>query len=352
MDYYQLLLLGLIAGFTIFLGLPLAVLQNTSPRKKGFLNAIAIGILVFLIIDVFSHAWQSTADSVKQAYAGKSSTSDALFNTLAMFGGLAIGLLGLVFYESRFMRQQQQQQQKRSPLSSSKSTIKKGEITTIYDERQRQQRYNEKGIKGSSSAVADTDDTIVADTVDTTATPGIDAADRIELQKQRQQQPHQQHRQQPIHEINAYKLSMMIAIGIGTHNFSEGLAIGQSFVSGAIGLALLLIIGFGSHNATEGFGIAGPLTGLTKKPKLRFIILLGLIGGGPTFLGTLIGSLWISNIAYILFLSIAGGALIYVSLLMYNSGRKLATNNIMMTGIFFGLCIGFITDLIITLGGA
>ena len=108
MDYYQLLLLGLIAGFTIFLGLPIAVLQNTSPRKKGFLNAIAIGILVFLIIDVFSHAWQSTADSVKQAYAGKSSTSDALFDTLAMFGGLAIGLLGLVFYESRFMRQKQQ----------------------------------------------------------------------------------------------------------------------------------------------------------------------------------------------------------------------------------------------------
>ena len=47
----------------------------------------------------------------------------------------------------------------------------------------------------------------------------------------------------------------MIAIGIGTHNFSEGLLIGQSYVSGAIPIALLLIIGFGAHNATEGFGI-------------------------------------------------------------------------------------------------
>ncbi len=331
MDYYQLLLLGLIAGFTIFLGLPFAVLQNTSPRKKGFLNAIAIGILVFLIIDVFSHAWQSTDDSVKQAFAGKSPTNDALFNTLAMFGGLATGLLGLVFYETRFMKHQKKQ---RPSSASSILSLKKGKNIPVYDNRQQ----DSDGIKGSSATATSTD-------IDIDIDADIEGGGRGRgggLQQQNQL----------IHETNAYKLSMMIAIGIGTHNFSEGLAIGQSFVSGAIGLALLLIIGFGSHNATEGFGIAGPLTGLTKKPKLRFIILLGLIGGGPTFLGTIIGSLWISNVAYILFLSIAGGALIYVSMLMYNSGRRLATNNIMMTGIFIGLCIGFITDLIITLGGA
>jgi ZIP family zinc transporter len=56
-DYWQLLLLGSIAGFTIFLGLPVAALQRLTPKQKGFLNALAIGILVFLIIDVFSHAW-------------------------------------------------------------------------------------------------------------------------------------------------------------------------------------------------------------------------------------------------------------------------------------------------------
>ncbi len=306
MDYYQLLLLGSIAGFTIFLGLPLAVLQNTSLKKKGFLNAIAIGILVFLIVDVFSHAWEPTADSVKAAFAGKSPASyDALFNILAMFGGLAIGLLGLVFYESRYMKQQ-------SPSSFTSTSKKEDGNMAIHD----------------------------AGQLDSATIKDIDVGNSGGL------------KQQLIHETYAYKLSMMIAIGIGFHNFSEGLAIGQSFVSGAIGLALLLIIGFGSHNATEGFGIAGPLTGLSKKPKIRFILLLGLIGGGPTFLGTVIGSLWISNVAYILFLSIAGGALVYVSMLMYNSGRKLATNNILMSGIFVGLCIGFVTDLIVTLGGA
>src|SRR3954463_7743725 len=103
MDYWQLLLLGSIAGFTIFLGLPLAVLQNLSPRKKGFLNAFAIGILVFLIIDVFSHAWESTEEAASDALAGKTSIVDATIALLALFGGLGIGLLGLTWYESKFM---------------------------------------------------------------------------------------------------------------------------------------------------------------------------------------------------------------------------------------------------------
>src|SRR5919198_6172553 len=96
-DYWQLLVLGAIAGFTIFLGLPLAGLQNLSLKKRGFLNAFAIGILVFLIIDVFSHAWESTEEAVNDAASGKSSISTAMVSLLAMFGGLGTGLLGLTW---------------------------------------------------------------------------------------------------------------------------------------------------------------------------------------------------------------------------------------------------------------
>src|ERR687887_1909723 len=103
-DYWQLLLLGAIAGFTIFLGLPLAVLQNLSPKKKGFLNAFAIGILVFLIIDIFSHAWESAEEAANDVVAGQSSLSNAIVSLLAMFGGLGIGLLGLTWYESKYMK--------------------------------------------------------------------------------------------------------------------------------------------------------------------------------------------------------------------------------------------------------
>jgi zinc transporter, ZIP family len=299
-DYWQLLVLGAIAGFTIFLGLPLAVIQNLSLKKKGFLNAFAVGILIFLIIDVFGHAWESMEESVNNAFTGKASTSTAIFSLFAMFGGLGIGLLGLTWYESKYMKRTVQSQK----LSSG--------------------GYKEDGV----------------------IAPNIEeSGNRYPLYKQSHQQ------QQLFQDINAYKLATMIAIGIGAHNFSEGLAIGQSYVSGAISLAVLLIIGFGAHNATEGFGISGPLTGATNKPKVRFLLLLGLIGGGPTFVGTIIGSLWASNVASILFLSIAGGALIYVSMMMYNSGRKYNTNGILMIGIFIGLFAGFITDLIITLAG-
>ena len=300
-DYWQLLLLGAIAGFTIFLGLPLARLQNVSPKKKGFLNAIAIGILVFLIIDVSSHAWESVGNVAQGTYSGKVSLVTGIPTILALFGGLAIGLLGLVLYENIYMSEKKINRGILKKFSSH-NEISAGPLT--------------ESDEIASVAVGKTGDRLL------------------------------------LHETTAYRIAMMIAIGIGAHNFSEGLAIGQSYASGTIGLAVILIIGFGAHNATEGFGIAGPLTGLATKPSIRFLILAGLIGGGPTFIGTIVGSLWTSTITSVFFLSIAGGALIYVSMLMYNSGRRQTTNSILMLGIFVVLCAGFVTDLIVTLGGA
>src|SRR6185312_15596043 len=103
----------------------------------------------------------------------------------------------------------------------------------------------------------------------------------------------------------AQSLSLMIATGIGLHNFSEGLAIGQSGASGEISLALMLIIGFGLHNATEGFGIVGPMSGESERPSWGFLGLLGLIGGGPTFLGTVVGSAWVNEAISIAFFAVA-----------------------------------------------
>src|SRR5919197_617516 len=263
---------------------------------------VAVGILIFLVIDVFGHAWESMEESVSNTFAGNASISTAIISLFAMFGGLGIGLLGLTWYESKYM----------------KRSVKLQRSLSSYKE-------------------------------DAVIVPGIEEPGNSYLQRNQSQQ---QQQQQLFQDVNAYKLATMIAIGIGAHNFSEGLAIGQSYVSGAIALAVLLIIGFGAHNATEGFGIAGPLTGVTNKPKVRFLILAGLIGGGPTFIVTIIGSLWNSSIAYILFLAIAGGALVYVSMLMYKSERRQTTNNILMLGIFVGLFAGFITDLIIAISGA
>src|SRR5215831_7061148 len=98
----EILLLGAIAGFTIFLGLPV-MLFRIGDKKKGVLNAVAIGILIFLVVDVFGKAWQSTLDASVSAFGGSGSSVVAAYNLLAMFGGIAVGLLGLVAYENRYL---------------------------------------------------------------------------------------------------------------------------------------------------------------------------------------------------------------------------------------------------------
>jgi ZIP family zinc transporter len=151
------------------------------------------------------------------------------------------------------------------------------------------------------------------------------------------------------------QLALMIATGLGLHNFSEGLAIGQAASTGAVALAALLIVGFGLHNITEGFAIAAPLAGTgtlgTKAPSWGFLTVAGLIGGGPTFLGTVIGYRAASPLAFVLFLALAAGALIYIIGEMFAVGRRLQAPIWAASGIAAGFLLAYGTDLILTMGG-
>ena len=274
-DYYQLLVLGAIAGFTIFLGFPIA-LMKASQRTKAFLNSLAIGILVFLVVDVFGHAWDTVTNAVVSSFAGSAPLASGISLLVTMFAGIILGLVGLALYERRYMKKTAGTETKLESSMAGKDGVHMGRL----------------------------------------------------------------------------RLATMIAIGIGAHNFSEGLAIGQSYAAGVIGLALILVIGFGLHNATEGFGILGPLQGSERRPQLITLLKLGLIGGGPTFLCTLIGSIYVSPLLYVLFLAFAGGALVFVILLMYSVAVKQTTNTTVIAGVTVGLLFGFLTDLVVSLGGA
>lgn len=98
-----LLLHFAVAGFTIFLGLPLALLPHLTSKQKGFLNAFALGILIFLIIDVFSQSWESAESATEDAFAGNASWGDVTLDLIALFGDLTIGLLALAWYERKAM---------------------------------------------------------------------------------------------------------------------------------------------------------------------------------------------------------------------------------------------------------
>ncbi len=142
---------------------------------------------------------------------------------------------------------------------------------------------------------------------------------------------------------------LTIAGAIGVHNFAEGLAIGVSARAGAISLATVLIIGFALHNATEGFGIVGPLGGV--KPSWRWLGMSGLIAGGPTFLGTMVGYSVTSHPLELGFYALAGGAIIYVIGEIWNGMRRYGHRELGLLMLSAGFLLGVLTDLIITYGG-
>jgi zinc transporter ZupT len=127
-------------------------------------------------------------------------------------------------------------------------------------------------------------------------------------------------------------ISLMVAIGIGLHNFGEGLAIGAAVLLGEIALSTFLIIGFTIHNTTEGLAIVAPLA-KSGKLMIRRLIMLGLIAGIPTILGTWIGGFIYSPLASVIFLAVGAGAIFQVvySLIVWmsksfkQSGSKQAT---------------------------
>jgi ZIP family zinc transporter len=151
--------------------------------------------------------------------------------------------------------------------------------------------------------------------------------------------------------LSTHDVALGTAVGLGLHNLSEGLAIGQSAATGATAFALILVIGFALHNATEGFGIAAPLT-TGARPSWSFLAALGLVGGGPTFLGGVLGYSFVSPLLSIVFLGLAAGALVYVFNEMMATSRKFAEPALANVALLAGLLIAFGTDFLLVAVGA
>ena len=295
----ELAVLAAISGFTIFLGLPVAIIKRVGASLKGFLNAITIGVLIFILIEVLPQA-KTYAEN-----AMISSSSVGAEYVVALVAGLGLGIFGLVAYEMRFIKVKQR--------SSNLSSNRPSKATSVN--------------LGSAQAAGS-----VAPSAATELTPKPIPTQFLGAEE-------------------AKRLALTIAIGIGVHNFTEGLAIGQTYITSAtIGISYLLIIGFAIHNSTEGFGIAAPMAGYI--PSLKYLATLGLIGGGPTFVGALVGAVWQTNdLALTFFLALAAGALIYIIAGMFYVARRQTSNQLFMLGIFVGFLVAYGTDLFLALRG-
>ena len=283
MSEAQTLLLGFVAGVTILFGLPAGKLRAPRPGLRQFLNALAIGILLFLIWDVLVHAYDPLDTALGRLHDRTAGIGPVLgYGTLFLLG-ISAGLLSLVYYE-RWLASRGR------PQRFGPGAMAPGELTAA-----------KAGIAGWTGA---------------------------------------------------RRLCLLIAVGIGLHNFGEGLAIGASAATGAIGLATILVIGFALHNATEGFGIVAPLAADGDRPSWGFLLLMGLIGGGPTFAGTAIGRQFTSAPVRVIFLTLAAGSILYVVIQLLGVAHKNGRKEALYWGVLLGLAAGFVTDMVVTAGGA
>jgi ZIP family zinc transporter len=260
LPFWMTVLLGAVAGFTIFLGLPIARAQRLQPSTVALLNALAIGILIYLVIEIAQNAIAPIQAGLALWHAGGAAFP---FGLVCVFvAGLALGLIG---------------------LGSGAQML---------------------AFRAAAATSAD----------------------------------------------HPMVLASLIAIGIGAHNLGEGLAIGASAASGATAVALALIVGFGLHNATEGFGVAAPLIGRIV-PSWGQIGIAGLVAGGPTFVGTIVGYAFNSPFLSVFFLAIAVGALVFVIGEMWSVLRRTGLSAAATAMMTLGFLLAFATELYLDLNG-
>jgi ZIP family zinc transporter len=281
MSFSETALLGALAGFTIYLGLPFGRLRLLGDRARVGLAMFSVGVLAFIFVDVMEHAFEIVEGAVGGFKDGSGSLGHALVLAALLGVGFAFGSAGLATIERRIRPM--------APLPP---------------------------ISGGAVDVLSAEQVVQRDS---------------------------------LARSRALRIGVTIALAIGLHNFAEGLAIGVSASAGNISLATVLIVGFALHNATEGFGIVGPLGDV--RPSWRWLGMVGLIGGAPTFLGAMLGYSVTSEPLELVFYAVAGGAILYVIGEIWNGMRRYGHRELGLWLLAFGFFVGVATDLVVAYGG-
>jgi len=281
-SFGETVLLGALAGFTIYLGLPFGRIEFVSQRARVALAMFSVGVLAFLFAEVFVHGLEIVEERFDALHEGDGSLPIGVLLALLFGAGFTAGTAGLALVERRMRAA------KPPPIAGGATdamTVEQAEVLS----------------------------------------------DELSVRSQ------------------ALRTGMAIAAAIGLHNFAEGLAIGVSVSTGEIGLATVLIIGFAVHNATEGFGIVGPLGSV--RPSWKWLAVAGLVGGGPVFLGSIVGYNVSSEPLELLFYSVSAGAILYVIGEVWYAMRRIGHRELGLLMLSAGVTLGALTELVIAYGG-
>jgi ZIP family zinc transporter len=104
MSFSETALLGALAGFTIYLGLPFGRLHTLSGRTRVALAFFAVGVLAFIFVDVMEHAIGIVEGAVDGFKDDSGEPGRAVGFTVVLGVGFALGLGGLGAIERRLMR--------------------------------------------------------------------------------------------------------------------------------------------------------------------------------------------------------------------------------------------------------
>lgn len=288
MTFGQTAALGAIAGLTIFIGLPLGRVRGLSTTVRLSLAMFSVGVLAFLFMDVMAEGFGYVEHTVEAFKENEGSLGTAILYTLLLAGGFLLGTAGLGWLDSKM-----------------KASSKPKAVTPIAG-----------GDAAATLSCAETRHFV----------------DEAEIAKRK-----------------VLRTGLLIALAIGIHNLGEGLAIGVSARAGEMSLATVLVVGFALHNATEGFGIVGPLGSV--RPSWRWLGLAGLIAGGPTFVGAMVGWSIQLDALQVACYALAGGAIFYVIGEIWSAMRRLGHRELGLLMIAVGFIVGCVTDLVVVYGG-
>ncbi len=271
-------------------------MRKITRNQYNFFLSLTAGLLVFLGIDAFLESNEIATNNLA-----------AVFNGQLLIPVIIIATFLGLFYLSEYFG-------KRAESKLSYEYEKEGEAdkisTSHIDTPNRSIESSDKPILKTKFASTSLTSQLSNDNLDLTQRgQQKEDAEKEEKTKKKEEQLARFIDKREI--IKPLTLSLMVAIGIGLHNFGEGLAIGAAVLLGEIALSTFLIIGFTIHNTTEGLAIVAPLA-KTGRLMIRRLIAMGLIAGVPTILGTWIGGFVYSPLASIIFLSVGAGAIFQV----------------------------------------